>query len=229
MVPRGSDGNCVPPFVSPVSYRREKAWRRPLAIIGPMRLADFADDELLAEYKLVSAEARGAIADELFGRYYEQVARWCYRFTGDREAAADLAQDVFLKAHLHLETFRGASRFSTWLYSIVRNESINRRHQADPGIQDEDLLADLPTLEAGPEKLAEHRSRIRRLMEFLSATLDETERTVFTLHYGDDMPLATITRLLGLQNPSGAKAYIVSAKRKLARAARRLRTRGEAL
>ena len=194
-----------------------------------MRLADLSDDELIAEYKGISADARGAIADELFGRYYEQVARWCYRFTGNREAAADLAQDVFLKAHLHLETFRGSARFSTWLYSIARNESMNRRHQADPGIQDEDLLADLPTLEAGPEELAEHRSRVRRLMEFLSATLDETERTVFTLHYGDDMPLATITRLLRLQNASGAKAYIVSAKRKLARAARRLRLRGEAL
>jgi hypothetical protein len=72
-------------------------------------------------------------------------------------------------------------------------------------------------------------SRRLRLMEFLSATLDQTEQVVFTLHYGDDMPLDTISRLLRLENTSGAKAYIVSAKRKLARAARRLRMRGEAL
>jgi hypothetical protein len=43
------------------------------------------------------------------------------------------------------------------------------------------------------------------------------------------MPLDAITRLLRLENQSGAKAYIVSAKRKLARATARLRTRGEAL
>src|SRR5919106_461722 len=147
-----------------------------------MRLAELSDDELIAEYRRASAGARGEIAGELFGRYYEQVARWCYRFTGTREAAADLAQDVFLKAHLHLDAFRGAARFSTWLYSIVRNESINRRHELEPAVHD-----------------------------------------------GDDMPLAAITRLLRLENASGAKAYIVSAKRKLARAARRLRAKGKAL
>jgi hypothetical protein len=37
------------------------------------------------------------------------------------------------------------------------------------------------------------------------------------LHYGEEVPLETITRLLNLQNASGAKAYIVSARRKLAR------------
>jgi RNA polymerase sigma-70 factor (ECF subfamily) len=194
-----------------------------------MRLADLSDDELIAEYRRASAGPRGEIADELFGRYYEQVARWCYRFTGTREAAADLAQDVFLKAHLHLDTFRGAARFSTWLYSIVRNESINRRHEAEPVTHDDEMLADLRVMEPGPEELAERRARGQRLMEFLSATLDQTERIVFTLHYGDDLPLATITRLLRLENPSGAKAYIVSAKRKLARAARRLRVKREAL
>jgi len=36
-----------------------------------------------------------------------------------------------------------------------------------------------------------------------------------TLHYGHDVPLATITRELALDNPSGAKAYIVNARRKL--------------
>jgi RNA polymerase sigma-70 factor (ECF subfamily) len=194
-----------------------------------MRLADLSDDELIAEYSRASAGPRGEIVDELFGRYYEQVARWCYRFTGTREAAADLAQDVFLKAYLHLDTFRGAARFSTWLYSIVRNESINRRHEAEPVAHDDEILADLRVMEPGPEELAEHRARGQRLMQFLSATLDETERIVFTLHYGDDLPLATITRLLRLENPSGAKAYIVSAKRKLARAARRLRAKGQAL
>jgi RNA polymerase sigma-70 factor, ECF subfamily len=194
-----------------------------------MRLAELSDNELIAEYRRAPAGERGGIADELFGRYYEQVARWCYRFTGTREAAADLAQEVFLKAYLHLDTFRGAARFSTWLYRIVRNESINRRHEAEPTVHDDEILADLRVMGPGPEELAEHRARGQQLMKFLSATLDETERIVFTLHYGDDMPLAAITRLLRLGNVSGAKAYIVSAKRKLARAARRLRATGKAL
>jgi len=49
---------------------------------------------------------------------------------------------------------------------------------------------------------------------------------VFTLHYAEDVPLDAITRLLRLENASGAKAYIVSAKRKLARAAERWKAAG---
>jgi hypothetical protein len=56
---------------------------------------------------------------------------------------------------------------------------------------------------------------IRETLLNLLTTLDETERTVSTLHFGDQMPLDAVTRLLALDNSSGAKAYIVSAKRKL--------------
>jgi RNA polymerase sigma-70 factor (ECF subfamily) len=196
-----------------------------------MDLAQLSDEELLTEFRRASADARRPIVDELFARHYERVARWCYRFSGDRDAAADLAQEVFLKAYKHLDTFRGASRFSTWLYSIVRNESYKRlqRIAAIPAEEDEDALVAVPTRDAGPEEIAERDSRARHLHEFLASTLDETERVVFTLHYGDDLPLDSITRLLKLDNVSGAKAYIVSAKRKLARAVQRLRARGEEL
>ncbi len=188
-----------------------------------------SDEDLVAECRHASADARRALADELFARHYERVARWCYRFMGDAESAADLAQDVFLKAHQHLESFQGASRFTTWLYSIVRHESLNRLQRRGPALEGEETLIDIPSPDMGPEEVATQRSRAERLHEMLCATLDETERSVFTLHYGDEMPLANITSLLSLDNPSGAKAYIVSARRKLARAAERLLVRGERL
>lgn len=189
-----------------------------------------SDEELLEAYRRAEPQARQAAADALFARYYERVAKWCYRFTGERESAADLAQDVFLKAHRHLDSFQGASQFGTWLYSITRNESINRMKSSPPrATEDEEILIGLPDLAPGPEDIAAYKSRSRHLHEFLTTTLDETERTVFTLHYGDDMPLDAITRLLHFDNASGAKAYIVSAKRKIARAVQRLRARGERL
>jgi len=197
--------------------------------MGRMPLREVSDDGLAEQYRRSSPDARLALAEQLFARHYERVARWCFRFTGDREAAADLAQEVFLKAHRHLDSFKGTSRFSTWLYSIVRNEALNRMPRAKPELQDERALENVAAADDGPEDLATRESRRRRLMEFLSATLDKTEREVFTLHYGDDMPLDTITRLLRLENASGAKAYIVSARRKLARATERLRARGETL
>lgn len=189
-----------------------------------------SDEEIVGQYRQATDETRRVLADELFGRHYERVARWCYRFTHNRESAADLAQEVFLKAHRHLESFQGASRFTTWLYTIVRNESLNRLKRSGPPMTDaEEALAEVPALEPGPEEIATQNSRSRRIHQLLQSTLDETERTVFTLHYGDDMPLDAITHTLGLQNASGAKAYIVSAKRKLARAVDGLFAKGERL
>ena len=51
----------------------------------------------------------------------------------------------------------------------------------------------------------------------MNKSLDETESKVITLHYVHELPLNSITRLLGLENQSGAKAFIVSARRKLER------------
>jgi RNA polymerase sigma-70 factor, ECF subfamily len=194
-----------------------------------MSLSALTDDELIAEWRRRSVRTRDEVIEVLFGRHYERVARWALRFTNDRDTAADLAQEVFLKAHRHLSEFRGTSRFSTWLYTIVRHESLNWLRKTGPLLEDQEALADVAADGPSPEAIAAEHSRAAQLMEFLSSTLDETERRVFILHYGDDMPLASVTRVLRLDNPSGAKAYIVSARRKLARAVRRLRARGEAL
>lgn len=186
-------------------------------------------EQLLSAYQRAEPHQKRAAADRLFESYYERVARWCYRFTGERESAADLAQEVFLKAHRHLESFRGSSQFGTWLYSIARNEALNRMKRRPVPTESEEVLIQVPAPEPGPEELATQSSTSRRVQRLLHATLDETERIVFTLHYGEEVPLDAITRMLRLDNSSGAKAYIVSAKRKLARAVEKLFVRGEKL
>lgn len=188
-----------------------------------------SDEQLFSAYQRAEPHQKRAAADRLFATCYERVARWCYRFTGDRESAADLAQDVFLKAHRHLDSFRGTSQFGTWLYSIARNEALNRMKRSAVPAESEEVLVEVPAPEPGPEELATRSSTSRRVQRLLHATLDETERIVFTLHYGDEVPLDAITRMLRLDNSSGAKAYIVSAKRKLARAVEKLFVRGEKL
>jgi RNA polymerase sigma-70 factor, ECF subfamily len=189
-----------------------------------------SDETLLTAYREAAPHHKRAAANRLFARYYERVGRWCFRFTGDRESAADLAQEVFLKAHRHLESYRGTAQFGTWLYSIARNEALNRaKRQSLPASAFDEDLVQVPAPNPDPEELATRNSTSRRLHSFLNATLEETERVVFTLHYGEDVPLDAITRMLRLDNASGAKAYIVSAKRKLARASEKLLARGEKL
>jgi RNA polymerase sigma-70 factor, ECF subfamily len=184
-------------------------------------LQALSDADLVANHLAEGGSGTSVWLQELFRRHYAKVVTWCLRIAGDRDEASDLAQAVFVKAHRHLRSFRGESRVSTWLYSIARSECMNylksRRSRADD--LDDDLLGDLPDAsQSGPEEALDQRRSIVLAREFLDQELDETEKLVFAMHYGDDTPLDTITRLLGLTNRSGAKAYIVSARRKLSRA-----------
>lgn len=178
---------------------------------------ELSDEELVSTYQAHSGSARGqALLNELFGRHHRRVAAWCYRMTGDRESAADLAQDIFLRAFRSLPSFRSDSKFTTWLYTITRNHCMNAlRSQAsrpeDSGVE----LLDLPADEEGIDVLLERQNAEQILRGLMLEVLDETERSVMLLHYVEELPLDSITRLLGLQNTSGAKAFIVSAKRKL--------------
>ncbi len=183
------------------------------------------DEALVARYRAnVTGSGREAL-EELFGRYHSRVALWCLRITGNRESAADLAQEVFLKVYRHLDSFHGGARFSTWLYSVTRNHCFNHlkslsRRPREVGEEPLHEIAgshDHEVLEA----LDKYDSE-RRALDLVNAVLDDVEKRVFVMHYADEVPLDAITRLLALENASGAKAYIVSAKRKLARALSRM-------
>jgi RNA polymerase sigma factor (sigma-70 family) len=205
-----------------------------IAIISDMSLEQLLDEELIARYRSAAAAGeREEYVNQLFRRNYSKVARWCLRFTDDRESAVDLAQEIFFKAFQNLSSFQGQSKFSTWLFVIARNHCLNAarsdsRQATTLAMDDgEAFLLDIADGAATPYSHAERESSAKLVRELLNEALNETERKVFTLHYGDDLPLDAITRLLGLENQSGAKAFIVSAKRKLARLSQQWKARGQ--
>ena len=171
---------------------------------------------------LAEGDSEGSIwLQELFRRHYTRVVTWCLRVTGDREEAHQLVQAVFVNAQRHLETIRGESMVSTWLYSIARRECIaylQSRSPLDIAPDDKARKALPDDLDSHPQRLFEFHGSVQAARALLDRELNQIEKRVFTLHYGDGVPLQTITRLLGLQNASGAEAYLVSARRKLARA-----------
>ncbi len=65
--------------------------------------------------------------EELVRAYQGPVYTVAYRLIGHAEEAKDIAQEAFVKAYRALGTFRGDSRWSTWLFSIVMNTARNRR------------------------------------------------------------------------------------------------------
>jgi len=91
-----------------------------------MDLERRTDEELIELARRAAPGASDAYLSVLYRRYQSKVASWCLRICNDREEAADVAQEVFLRVHERLDTFRGDSRFSTWLYTVTRSVAINR-------------------------------------------------------------------------------------------------------
>jgi RNA polymerase sigma-70 factor (ECF subfamily) len=180
-----------------------------------------SDEDLIAVYRENWGWAREDAAAELFLRHQARITRWCYRFTRDRESASDLAQEILLRAFRNLDSYRGECRFSTWLYVIARNLCMSaiQKRSCEPVWVAKTSSADFPDKRSVDVHTAvEIEQSRRRSWRFILDTLDETEARVMMLHYGQEMPLNAVSRMLGLTNKSGAKAYIVSARRKLAAA-----------
>ncbi|HEY2393281.1 MAG TPA: RNA polymerase sigma factor [Candidatus Angelobacter sp.] len=198
-----------------------------IAIIPEMQ--DFTDEALIARYRVEAGQASAEqYLNELFRRHHVKVARWCFSVTGDRDSAADLAQEICVKAYQNLSYFKGQSKFSTWLYSITRNHCLNavRSRANTPEMDSDELVMDtLPDVTDSPLASVERKQQADIARQLVNETLEETEKAVFTMHFAEELPLDVITRMLNLSNASGAKAYLVSAKRKLDRAAKRWKAR----
>jgi RNA polymerase sigma-70 factor (ECF subfamily) len=191
-----------------------------------MSWEELSDEALIARYRdEADKQTAEQYVNELFRRHHVKVARWCLSFAPDRESAADLAQEICAKAYQKLSYFKGESKFSTWLFSIARNHCLNSvRSRANAPVMDSDetVMETLPDLVSdNPQKAAERKQLAGLARQLIHETLEETEKQVFTLHYAEEVPLDVITRMLKLENASGAKAYLVSAKRKLDRAVKR--------
>lgn len=186
---------------------------------GAAEIRGLADDALM--FLLLEAVYPQDIDDlfaELYRRYYERVHSWCRRLMKDRDRADDVTQEVFMRAFRYRHSFRGDARTSTWLYTVTRNYCLTALSKANG-----EPVADAALLDTrlrGSTGLEIHQ-RLERDEAFLEiwrlihTALTPVEARVMVLHYGHGLPLALISRQLQLSNPSGAKAYIVNAKRKL--------------
>jgi RNA polymerase sigma-70 factor (ECF subfamily) len=184
-------------------------------------MREYSDEELVNRYRAAAGREADGLLNQLFERHHSRVAAWCYRMTGEVDAATDLAQEVFLKAFQNLESFRGQSKFTTWLYSIARNHCLDalKSRAAAPVLAGDAGLEEVEDVRAGEALAAlERREAEQVISQLMRESLDEIEAKVMTLHYVDELPMDAVTRILNLTNVSGAKAYVVSARRKLARA-----------
>lgn len=79
-------------------------------------------DELVVAYVI---EHNHDAYQEIVTRYQEKLARYARTFTRDDAVVADIIQETFINAFVHLGTFDQSSKFSSWIYRITHNLALN--------------------------------------------------------------------------------------------------------
>ena len=157
----------------------------------------------------------------LVERYQQMVFRTCMGFVHNSADAEDITQDVFIKAYQSLKEFRMESSFSTWLYRIAVNASLNRvrekkknfivRYFNDLMEADSNTLPVSEIYESGdPESSMigeEHRAWVKRALD----SLPDNQRTAIVLSKYEDLSQKEIAEIMG-KSEGAVEALIQRAK-----------------
>ena len=163
--------------------------------------------------------------EEIVTRYGPRIFRLARNITRNREDAEEVSQDSFARAFLHVDTFRGDSRFSTWLSSIAINQALmklrarRRRelHYVCPDTREDaqfraEVADDTPT----PEQQYSQKE-LQRILASAMEELPLASREVLQLREVEERSTAETARILGL-SISAVKSRMLRGRQKLRQA-----------
>src|SRR5947207_687960 len=153
----------------------------------------------------------------LVERHSRSVFRLAFRMTGNEEDAEDVVQETFLRAYRQLDKYEARSSFSTWLYRIASNYSLDlirmrKRHEEKRergSVEDRDILQSIPVDSPGPDRLLygiQITDRVNAALNELRAQ----ERTAFVLRHFEGHSIQEIGDAL-VPGPSASKHSIFRA------------------
>ncbi len=172
------------------------------------------DEWLVARCREAADE--GAFA-ELVRRYQGPVFRLAVSILGQGFApeAEDVTQDVMLRVHHALATFRGDAKFGTWVYRIAFNHALNTKARVRfraPHVGDE-VLASTASPDRGPDDRLQDERR-RQAVVALVAGLPEVYQSALRLHYWLGASMSEIAEMLDVPENT-VKSYLHRARRLL--------------
>jgi RNA polymerase sigma-70 factor (ECF subfamily) len=177
-------------------------------------------DELLAAQ---AAAGDDHAFEQLVSRYEARIYRLACRLTSETDAP-DVLQETFLQVYPNLRTFRGESRFSTWLYRIATNAALmNRRALARrPSLPLDEFLPRFDSrgvhtgtpeelqLPSRADELLDRQALAERAREVL-ARLPDMYRDPFVLRDLEDLSTAEVAGMLGL-DPAAVRQRVHRAR-----------------
>ncbi len=158
---------------------------------------------------------------ELYDQYFPKVFAYVYGRVQHKEAALDIVSDVFEKAYVKMHGLRSAEAFSSWLFTIARNEVASHWRKEKPAakaLQETAWHNELNQQPPGPEDTLLHRERISHLASLLRQ-LPPREREIISLKFDAELTNREIADIL--------KTSEVNVRVTIFRALRKLRARME--
>lgn len=153
----------------------------------------------------------------LVERYQNFVFTIVLRYVASREDAEEVSQDIFIKAYRSLPDFKGASKFSTWLYTITTTSCLTflrKKKLAVQSLDDEKLFAAVEKQDGGiPANQIEQKSRVNMVNEAIMM-LAPDDAQILTLFYKGEQTLEEIAKILG-KEPNTVKVQLHRARTRL--------------
>jgi len=186
----------------------------PIASTEAASYADRADEWLVAR---CGEPADDDAFAELVRRYRAPVFRLAVSILGQEfvPEAEDVAQDVMLRVHHALRSFRGEAKFGSWIYRIAFNQALNVKARARyraPHVSDR-ALASTPSQDRGPYDRLQDERRQRAVRECVGE-LPEVYQSALRLYYWLDASVSEIAVLLDAPENT-VKSYLHRARRLL--------------
>lgn len=169
---------------------------QPLKASSYLKMQNDTDQYLIQQTLAGDTRAYG----QLVTRYQDLVFTVAMRMLKVREEAEEVAQDSFIKAYESLEGYRGESKFSSWLYSIVYRKALDRIRKNKRSQTTELLESITPDQAANVEhalaklEASERQQHIRTCIE----QLPEQEAALVTFYYFEELSVKEIAAITDL-------------------------------
>jgi RNA polymerase sigma-70 factor, ECF subfamily len=160
----------------------------------------------------------------LVEQHSRAVFRLAFRMTGNEQDAEDVVQETFLRAYRQLDKYEARASFSTWLYRIASNYSLDlirmrKRHEdkreRSKAADERDILQTIPVNAPGPDRIA-HSNQVQARVNEALDELSDQERTAFVLRHFEGLSIDEIGQALGT-GTNATKHSIFRAVQKLRR------------
>ena len=156
--------------------------------------------------------------------FQQKVIATCYGYTGDYEAAVDLAQDVFVEIYKSISKFREEAKLSTWIYRIATNKSLNwvrdnKKHKAVKSIERFFIGEKERNLEIEDKQSRDGYARLITSYEGIKIQkaidkLPDNQKIAFVLNKVDDLSYKQVAEIMDI-SLSAVESLIHRARKKL--------------